>query len=170
MGLFSSIFGGGTSSASEQSVENQQAANAAARQFIEQQSGRARSDVMNLFPQAQDARNQGYDNAFGMIAGGIPEQMNMFNQGNYGAQEQVANTLPQVSNALMGLPVDYSQFQPQQMQPDMSYMQQYMPTDQPTFAPTTGLSGIAQGGNTQGGGPRGGRGGGYFGGGSRGRR
>lgn len=146
MGIFSAIFGGGTDKASEQSLANQRADNAARLSFIKQQAGQARSDVKDLFPKAQEARDKAYDNAFSMIAGAFPQQLSMFQQGNIGAQNQINRTLPQVQNALLGLPMDYSAFQPQQITPDLSFLDPWLPQSPDT--PPAGSGGAGSSGGS----------------------
>lgn len=119
----SSIFGGGTSSASEQSVANQQQANAATQRFIEQQAGQARADVSSLFPGAQQVQAQGAQGALDVIGQGIPAQLQAFQQGNVGAQQALQTTLPQFQAAILGQPVDFSAFQPVDLGFDASFLQ-----------------------------------------------
>lgn len=122
MGIFSAIFGGGTTGASEQSAEATRADNAARLAFIEKQSGQAREDVLGLFPSALDVQAQGTQGALDVISGGIPAQLDARNQGNFLAQQQVANIPQQFQNAILGDPIQ--QFQPQQAPSvDLSFLQ-----------------------------------------------
>ncbi len=123
MGIFSSIFGGGTSKASRESQAAAQAENLARERFIREQSGQARQDVSGLFPQAQDVSRQGFQGALDLIGLGVPAQLGAFQQGNIGAQQAISSTLPQIQNAILGLPVDFGQFQPQQLNVDTSFLQ-----------------------------------------------
>lgn len=141
----SSIFGGGTSKASRESVANQQAANAATQRFIEQQTGRARSDVSSLFPQADTARNLGFQGALDIIGAGINPQIAAFTQGNVGAQNIVNQGMGGFQNAILGLPI--GSFAPQTVSVDTSFLsnpqmpafaqvalpQQVQPPPQPTL-------------------------------------
>ena len=122
MGIFSSIFGGGTTGASQQSQEAQLAANAATEKFIREQTGQARADVTALFPSAQRVGAEGFQGALNVIAGGIPQQLAAFQGGNVGAQQTLGQTLPQIQNAILGLPVNQGAFQPQQANPDLSFI------------------------------------------------
>lgn len=123
MGIFESIFGGGATGASERSLEATQAANAATQKFIEERSAEARADVTALFPGAQRAGAEGFQGALNVIAGGLPQQLSAFQGGNVGAQQLLGQTLPQVQNAILGLPVQQSTFQqPQQINPDLSFI------------------------------------------------
>ena len=117
------LLGGGVSSSSAESLAAQQAANAATQRFIEQQAGQARGDISSLFPQAQDVSRQGFQGALDLIGLGVPQQLGAFQQGNVGAQQAISSTLPQIQNAILGLPVDFGQFQPQQLNIDTSFLQ-----------------------------------------------
>ncbi len=124
MGIFSSIFGGGATGASERSQEAQLAANAATEKFIKEQSGQARADVSALFPSAQRVGAEGFQGALNVIAGGIPEQLAAFQGGNVGAQQTLGQTLPQIQNAILGLPVNQAAFQqPQTISPNLSFLE-----------------------------------------------
>lgn len=125
MGIFSSIFGGGATGASERTQATQTGIDNETRSYIDKMTNMGRADINKYFGQGQDFRQQGLGNAFNLISGALPQQLNMFNQGNYGAQNQIANTLPQVQNALMGLPVDPNAFQAKQMRPDISFLQNF---------------------------------------------
>jgi hypothetical protein len=83
----------------------------------------ARRDVSMLFPAAQDNYLAGQQAALNIFGEAAPRQADAFLQGNMGAQQQISRGLPQMQNALMGMPVDYSAFQPQQIQADTSWMQ-----------------------------------------------
>jgi len=134
MGIFSAIFGGGTSSASQASQDATIAANAATQKFIEERSGQARADVLSIFPQAQQFGAQGFQGALDVISGGIPQQLAAFQGGNVGAQQTLGQTLPQVQNAILGLPVNQAAFQPQQLSPDLSFISNL---NVPTVSPLT---------------------------------
>ena len=119
----STIFGGGVSEASKQSQQAQQQANAATQRFIEQQTATGRQDVSSLFPGAQAAMAQGTQGALDILGQGIPAQVDIFSRGNVGAQQALANTLPQFQRAILGQPLDFSQFQPVNLGADASFVQ-----------------------------------------------
>ncbi|PHS61788.1 MAG: hypothetical protein COB09_17120 [Thalassobium sp.] len=121
--IFQTVFGGGTSSASEQNVQNQQAQNAQLRQFIEQQTGQARQDVLGVFPQADFARNAGIQGALDVVGQGVPVELAALQQGNVGAQGVLGTGLEQFQNAILGDPLDFSGFSPQQIGVDTSFLQ-----------------------------------------------
>lgn len=155
------IFGGGTTGASQQSVEAQLTANAATQKFIEERTAEARADVQRLFPQAQQVATEGFQGALDVIGGGIPQQLAAFQQGNVGAQQVTAQTLPQIQNAILGLPVNQAAFAPQEITTDLSFLQNLtVPTIQPQVPPPNPpVNGIPGGGF--GGIPVGGFGGGF---------
>lgn len=118
----STIFGGGTTTASEQSQAAQVSANAATQRFIERQSAQARADVREIFPQAQQLGAEGFQGALDVIGGGLPQRLSAFQQGNVGAQQITGDTLSQVQNAILGLPVDQGAFAPQTIGTDLSFL------------------------------------------------
>ena len=119
----SSIFGGGTSSSSRASQNEQAAANAATQRFIEKQTAQGRTDVSSLFPSGQAASAAGSQGALNLLGASIPAQADIFQRGNVGAQQALINTLPQFQNAILGQPIDNSQFQPVNLGVDTSFLQ-----------------------------------------------
>jgi hypothetical protein len=99
----------------------------------------ARSDIYGLFPQAQQAGQQGFQGAMDMFNQSINPQMQAFQGGNVAAQNQILAGLPQIQNALLGNQVDLSQLQAYQApQQDLSFMNQqlnYQPLQMPTPPP-----------------------------------
>lgn len=145
----SAIFGGGTTSASEQSQAAQIAANTATQRFIEERTAEARADVQRLFPQAQQVATEGFQGALDVIGGGIPQQLAAFQQGNVGAQQVTGDTLSQIQNAILGLPVNQAAFAPQQITTDLSFLQNLTAPSiapQPVPPPNPPVTGIPGGG------------------------
>lgn len=134
--LVKTIFGGTDDSAQEGQIEQ----NAAARQYIEQMAGQGRADLMNFAPGAEANRNMGYQSALDVYGQTIPQQLDTFQQGNVGAQNMLLAGMPQFQNAIMGAPVDYSMFQPQQIGYDAGYAQQQLPQFQTTADLLGGLN------------------------------
>lgn len=94
----------------------------------EQAIAQARGDISKLFPAAQQNAQQGFQGALDVFGQAIPAQANIFQQGNVAAQNQIAAGLPQMQNAILGSPVDYSQMQATQLaMPDLSFLQQQLP-------------------------------------------
>lgn len=82
---------------------------------IQAAGDRARGDVLNFFPAAQQNLLAGAGAAGDLLAGGIGEQQRLFSAGNVGAQGTLGQGFGQVQNALLGLPVDQQAFAPQQI-------------------------------------------------------
>lgn len=98
------------------------------QQLVRQGQQQARSDIQGIFPQAQQSLLQGFQGALDVFGQSVPAQADVFQQGNLVAQQSVARGLPQFQNAILGQPVDFNQFQPQQIQaPDLSFLQQQLP-------------------------------------------
>ena len=109
--------------------KSQQKASDKATAQIEESTGSARDDINRLFPQAQQTAQQGFQGALDVFGQSLPAQSDVFQQGNLGAQQAILQGLPQIQNALLGNQVDFSQFQPFQVQqPDMSFFQQTLPS------------------------------------------
>lgn len=123
MGLFSGIvdtlFGGGES---EQSKTNSRT-----QEMINQRTEQARDDIMRLAPIADANRNIGYQAALDILGQAMPQQLDAFQQGNVNAQNAIKAGMPQFQNAIMGLPVNYGVFQPQQVQYSDEFTQQKIP-------------------------------------------
>lgn len=136
MGIFSAIFGGGTSSSSRASQDEQAAANLRAEQFIKSQTAGATADVKRIFPEAFRVGAEGIQGALDIFGQGVPAGIEAFQQGNVGAQQITADTLPQIMAALLGTGVDPSVFQPQTIDVDTSFLQgQTAPVATDVFAP-----------------------------------
>ena len=102
-----------------------------------------RKDVNDNMAIAQQQANQGFQGALDVFGQSNPAQMDVFQQGNLGAQQALIAGLPQIQNAILGGNVDLSGLQPFQIQqPDMSFMQQTLPS----FTPQD-TAGFAQTGN-----------------------
>ncbi len=125
--LISTIFGGTDTSAQEQ----QAAANAASRRAIGAGTQQARQDVLGLFPQAQQARNLGFQGALDVLSGSLPAQLQAFQQGNVGAQQNLLAGLPQFQQAILGGQVDLSALQPTTITPQTDFISQTLPFGQP---------------------------------------
>jgi|TARA_R110000823_G_scaffold19034_1_gene59059 hypothetical protein len=92
----------------------------------------AREDVMSLYPSAENNLQAGAQGALDVMGQFLPQQADVFQQGNMNAQSQIAGGLPQIQNALMGGAIDYSQFQPKQVNYDPSVFSQQLPEMQTT--------------------------------------
>jgi hypothetical protein len=123
MGLFKAIFGGTDKSAQK----GQKADNAASRKFIEEQMAAGRADVMGAYPAAEANRNMGYQSALDVYGQTMPQELSTYQQGNMNAQGTLLAGMPQMMNAIYGLPTDMSGLTPQAVQYDPSYTQQQLP-------------------------------------------
>ena len=114
--------------ASKSAVKAQDKAATSAADQTTQAADRARADINRLFPQAQQAGQQGFQGAIDVFNQGINPQMQAFQGGNVAAQNQILAGLPQIQNALLGNQVDLSGLQAYQApQQDLSFMDQQLP-------------------------------------------
>lgn len=138
------IFGG----TDDSSQKAQKGANKVAKAFIEKQTALARSDANRLFPQAQQRIGAGTQAAIDINAQAVPASLAPFQQGNVQAQQALLAGLPQIQNALLGMPVDMGALQPQQVNYDASFLQQQLPQllsgQVPQQAPTVAQTAPAQ--------------------------
>jgi hypothetical protein len=124
----SAIVGGVVSSSNaKKGVKAQEKQNEANEAFIREQAINARNDAEPLYDAAQQNRGIGTQAALDTFAQTIPEQGRMLQDGNYQAQGQILAGLPQSNNALMGMPVDYSQLQAQKLDPNYDWARQQVP-------------------------------------------
>ena len=106
------IGGVASNSASKRAVEGQEDAREAMALAAEQARTR---DIIPGFQQAQEQQDRGFTQALDFLSQAPQQQITPFQQGNIAAQNQLAGGLPQIQNALLGLPVDFSGFQAQQI-------------------------------------------------------
>lgn len=123
MGFFSDIFGGKDKSALKSTKRD----NAQRKAFIEQMMGQSRGDLTSLFPGAEQNLNIGAQAGLDVYGQTIPQMFDTFQQGNMGAQAALLAGMPQVHNAILGMPIDYGAFQPTQVNYDTSFAQQQVP-------------------------------------------
>jgi len=123
---------GGASSAADRSqnskaLKTQQKQNASNARFLSKQSEKAAVQATGLFESSAKNQQVGMQRALDILGQTIPQQLSAFQQGNTGAQQQLAAGLPQIQNALLGLPTDLSALQPKQIQFDPNFSQQTAP-------------------------------------------
>lgn len=143
MSLFSKLFGGTDSKALDAQAET----NTATGKKLAELAERARADIASLFPKATEARSQGLEGAFRVLANVIPEQMRVFQEGNRAAQETQALGLTGMNRALLGLPLDLRASQTMQAVkvPEFNLSPEMVMKLLPQFQdPTTGLQRTAQ--------------------------
>ena len=94
---------------------------------VKDAAGMARDDLFRLFPAAQANNMQGYQGALDVFKQSTPQQMAFGQSGNIAAQNQLISGMPQYQNAILGAPVDYSQFQATDLgQPNLGFMNQQL--------------------------------------------
>ena len=109
---------------------------------IKDATGMARDDLFRLFPAAQANTMQGYQGALDVFKQSVPQQMAFGQAGNIAAQEQLISGMPQYQNAILGGPVDYSQFQATDLgQPNLDFMNQQISYMDP-YGPADPLAGM----------------------------
>lgn len=96
------------------------------QQLIAQQAGIARGDINQLFPQAQQARDLGFQQSLNVLGGALPQQAGLFQQGNVGAQQALLQGLPQFQNAILGMPTDLNALQPQSFDFNFDFLDPFM--------------------------------------------
>lgn len=87
------------------------------QKFIQEQVQKTQGQLFQLFPQIQQNQNAGMLAGLNTYKQGMTQQLNAFNGGNMNAQQTLLAGMPQANNALLGKPVDYSQFQARQVMP-----------------------------------------------------
>lgn len=83
---------------------------------IEASADRAREDVLDFFPSAQQDLLAGAGAAGDIISGGVGEQQRLLSAGNVGAQRTLGAGFTQQQNALLGRPVDQQAFAPREIE------------------------------------------------------
>lgn len=105
----------------------QEQSTGASMRFTREATEQARGDVQRMFPKAQESSRAGFQSALDVFNQSVPQQAQLFQQGNIGAQQALTAGLPQQISALLGGPVDISGIQPVQLQqPDMGYAKQML--------------------------------------------
>ena len=118
------------------SIKASEAAGEKASEQLNQSTAKAREDLFKLFPASQQNTQQGYQGALDVFNQALPQQAGVFQAGNVAAQNQLLAGMPQFQNAILGAPVDYSQFQATQLQqPDMNFANQQLQSVDPFAQP-----------------------------------
>ena len=96
-----------------------------------------RSDVLGVWPQAQESQTKGFEEFRDFIANqSMQQQAEPFIGGNMAAQRQISRGLPQIQNALLGMPTDLSGFRARQVgQTPQFDVSRYMPPSPEQAAP-----------------------------------
>lgn len=106
--------------ASRRAADTAQNTSDAQLAYMRQAENRARQDINSLFPHATEARNQGFQQSMDLLGSALPVTIDALQQGSMGAQNVVAGSMPQMQNAILGGPIDYSFMQPQQVNVDIA--------------------------------------------------
>ena len=109
-------------SRSKAASSSKQAAETASQQ-IERGQSQARSDLLNLFPAAISSGQQGFQAAADVFQSVVPQQSQIFQQGNINAQNTLLAGLPQQQSAILGGNINLGALQPTtQFQPDFGFL------------------------------------------------
>lgn len=112
--------------------------------LIREGQAQARQDLFTLFPAAQQSAQQGFQGAADVFRDVVPQQSQIFQQGNINAQNTLLSGLPQQQNAILGGPINNAALQPTtQFQPDFGFLNQQIGQQ-----PQQGSTGLGQGGLT----------------------
>lgn len=82
----------------------------------------SRTAATNLYNQARVAGQRGLTSAFDYYKGAAQSRYQPFIQANTAAQDVIGQGAQQAQNAILGLPVNMNFAQPQQVKPDMSFL------------------------------------------------
>lgn len=130
--LIKTVFGGTDDSAQK----NQMRQNKEVSKYVREQTAGATEDVRALSGAGEFNRNLGLSSAMDVMGQYMPQQMDTFQQGNIGAQQQLLAGLSQQQNSLLGAPTNFQSLQPTRINYDPSFTQQQLPdfrTQQPTL-------------------------------------
>jgi hypothetical protein len=121
--------------ATKASVRASEQAGEKSSQQIAASTAQARNDLFKLSPASQENAQRGYQGALDVFNQALPQQAGVFQAGNVAAQNQLLAGMPQYQNAILGAPVDYSQFQATQLQqPSFNFANQQLQYTDP-YAP-----------------------------------
>ena len=125
MSIIKDTFFGG---AEKKAAKAQQKGIESGIQATKEGTAQARKDIGQLFPQARQDLQQGFQGALDVFGQSLPAQTQAFQQGNVNAQNTLLAGLPQFQNAILGGQLDFSQLQPQSVNVDTGFFQQQLPT------------------------------------------
>lgn len=86
-------------------------------------SDQSRNDAMTLYNQGRQSARTGLTSAFDFYKKAASSRYQPMILGNVAAQKAIGQGAMQANNAILGNPVDMSFAQPQQITPDMSFLQ-----------------------------------------------
>jgi len=115
-------------------------------------AAQSRKDAIQLYNQARQSGQRGLTSAFNFYQQAAPSKYSPITQSGVAAQRVIGQGAQQASNAILGLPVDMSFTDPQQINPDLSFIQnaqlpemtgEYLPASQSSQVQPA-VSGIAR--------------------------
>ena len=122
--------------ATNKSVNATAEAGRLASEQLSQATQQARGDLFRLFPASQQNAQQGFQGALDVFNQALPQQAQTLQDGNVAAQNQLLAGMPQFQNAILGSPVDNSQFQATRLQqPNFDFANQQLQSFNPFAVP-----------------------------------
>lgn len=117
----------------DKAIDAQQAQNRDNQEFIERQASNTRRDAVPLYDSAQYNRDASGNAALGVVGDSMRQQIDTTARGNYFAQEALLAGLPQIQNAILGMPIDGAALQPTILHPERN-LEGMFNTQLPQFA------------------------------------
>ena len=115
----SAVIGGGVANkGANDAIDAQNDQNSENSAFIKEQAQKARNDAIPLFNASRKANRSGTQAGMDALGKSTMQQIDTSARGNYFAQEQMLAGLPQVQNAILGMPVDMAALQPKILHPE----------------------------------------------------
>lgn len=115
----SAVIGGAVANkGANDAIDAQKDQNASNEAFIKEQAAKARSDSIPLYDASRGALRDGTQAGLNTLGTAMGQQIDTSARGNYFAQEQMLAGLPQVQNAILGMPVDMGALQPKILHPE----------------------------------------------------
>ena len=128
VGAGAALFGAHESSKNQKDAQKaQEEQNRGNQQNIAAASEQARDDALLAYGAAAPNRNMGFEAALNTLMQSGRGQLQAGQVGNMAAQNQLLQGLPQMQNALLGLPIDMSGMQPQQIGYDTRFLTNKLP-------------------------------------------
>ncbi len=112
---------------SKKAAKDQIRANEKAMDTTNRMASQARGDAQRLFDEGKQSQRMGYQGAVDLLSGGMTPQANMMNQGNMAAQQNLLAGGRGFQSAILGTGGDpYAGLQTSQVQPDFSFLNNYV--------------------------------------------
>ena len=133
MSIIKDTFFGG---AEKKAAKAQTKALGQSQDFIREGVEKGKKEALPLYNSAMNNLLAGFQGGLDVFGQAIPAQQQIFQQGNVAAQEQLLAGLPQMNNAILGGPIDYSQLQATQLQtPNLDFLNQQLPAYSNPYQP-----------------------------------